>query len=65
MLAQKTEVVSTTSHTLGPLRGLCILCQNPESFLHMIRFQLLFLITSNSNAYKLDKYHHSNKNGVS
>ena len=51
MHAKKTEVVSTTSLSLGPMRGLRILCQNPESYLYLIHFQLLFWVTWNENAY--------------
>ena len=64
MLDQKTEIVSTTSLSLGPLRGLCILCPKVDSFLYIIHFQLLFWVTWNDNAYQLDRYHDSNKNGV-
>ena len=30
---------------MGPMRGLFILCQNPESFLYIIHFQLLIWVT--------------------
>ena len=62
MLTQKqNEVISTTSFSLGPMRGLC---QLPESFLYIIYFQLLFRVTWYDNAYELERYHVSNKNGM-
>ena len=53
---KKSGVVSTTSLSLVPMI-LSILCQNPKSFLYIIHFQLLFRVSWNDKAYKLDRYH--------
>ena len=59
MLAQIIGGVSTTTH-----EGSMYHVKIQNLFLYTIHFQLLFWVTWNDNAYQLDRYHDSNKNGV-